>query len=66
MERIVEGALRCTLREEPSFVFLSEENKRRPCLNHIDVNPLKSPQPELLDQSILSSLVKLVCSSQNR
>ena len=41
---MVERALRCTLRE-PSFVFLTEENKRSPCLNHMDVKPLKSPSP---------------------
>ena len=51
-----------TLREEPSFVFFSEELKRRLCLKR--VKPLlKSPQPKLLDYSILFSLVKPVFSS---
>ena len=46
---------------ELHFVFLSEEEKRRLCLNHI--KPLKSLQPKLLDKSILFSLVKLVSLS---
>ena len=46
-----------TLREELFFVFLSEEEKRSLCLYR--VKPLKSPQPELLDESILFSIVKL-------
>ena len=41
-----------------NFVFLIKEEKRRLCLNYI--KPLRSPQPKLLDQSILFSLVKLV------
>ena len=37
-----------TLRVEPAFVFfLMEEKKRRLFLNGVD--PLNSPQPELLD-----------------
>ena len=32
-----------TLRSEPPFVFLIEEEKRRPCLKR--VKPLRSPQP---------------------
>ena len=43
---------------EPTFVFLSEEEKRGLCM--IRLKPLKSPKPELLDWSILFSLVKLV------
>ena len=51
-----------TLRAEPPFVFFfTEEEKRRLCLNR--VNSLKPPQPELLDKSILFSLVKLFFSS---
>ena len=46
---------------ELHFVFLSDEEKRRLCLNH--VKPLKSLQPKLLDKSILFSLVKLVSLS---
>ena len=50
------------LRAEPSFVFLSEELKRRLYLNRF--KPLvKSPQPKLLDYSILFPLVKPVFSS---
>ena len=45
------------LRKELPFVFLSEEEKGSLCLNH--VKPLKSPQPKLLDWSILFSFVKL-------
>ena len=46
-----------TLRAEPAFVFfLIEEKKRKLFLNSVD--PLNSPQPELLDQSIFFSLVK--------
>ena len=37
------------MRVEPSFVFLSEVEKRMLCLNR--VKSLKSPQPELLDYS---------------
>ena len=33
------------LRPEPSFVFLSGEEKRKLCLNH--VKPLRFPKPEL-------------------
>ena len=47
-----------TLRGELFFVFLSEEDKRRLCLYR--VKPLKLPNPELMDQSILLSFVKLV------
>ena len=39
-------------------VSLIEEEKRRLCLNH--AKPLTSPQPKLLDRSILFSFVKLV------
>jgi len=47
-----------TLWTEPLFVFfLIEEEKRKLCLNR--VKPLKAPQPNLLDQSILFYLVKL-------
>ena len=46
-----------TLRAGPPFFFLSEEEKRSLCLYR--VKPLKSPQPELLDESILLSIVKL-------
>jgi len=49
--------------KQSSFVFLSEEEKRRFCLNH--VKSLKSPQIELLDKPILFFLVKLVLSSAN-
>ena len=38
--------------------LLSREEKRKLCLNRI--KPLKSPQPELLDQSILFSFAKPV------
>ena len=48
-----------TLRAEPPFVFFfTEEEKSRLCPNR--VNSLKPPQPELLDYSILFSLVKPV------
>ena len=48
-----------TLRAEPAFVFfLIEEKKRRLFLNRVD--PLNSPQPELLDWPVLFSLVKQV------
>ena len=50
------------LRVEPSFVFLSEELKRRLCPKRVKLL-LKSPQPKLLDYSILFSLVKPVFSS---
>ena len=45
-----------------SFCLLGEEEnkKRRFYLNRVD--PLQSPKPELLDWSVLFSLVKLVCS----
>ena len=33
--------------EPPPFSFLSEDQKRRLCMNH--VNPLRSPQPKLQD-----------------
>ena len=46
-----------TLRAEPPFAFLSEEEERRLCLNHI--KPFRLPQPKLLDYSIFFSLVKL-------
>ena len=45
------------LRAEPPFAFLSGEEKRRLCLNHI--KPFSLPQPKLLDYSIFFSLVKL-------
>ena len=51
-------AVHITLREEPFFVFLIEEDKRSLCLYL--VKPLKLPRPELLDQSVLFCLVKLV------
>ena len=38
-----------TLRTKPLFVFLSEEERKRCCLNHL--KPFKLPQPELLDWS---------------
>ena len=42
----------------PPFVFLSGEKAAlQLCLNH--VKPLRSPQPKLLDESIVFSLVKL-------
>ena len=47
-----------TLRAEPPSVFLSEEEKRRLCLNR--AKPLNSPQPKFLDYSVLFSLVKPV------
>ena len=47
-----------TLWTEPPFVFfLIEEEKRKLCLNR--VKPLKAPQPNLLDSSILFFHVKL-------
>ena len=46
------------LRGQPLFIFFKEEEKRRLCLNR--VKPLKSPQSELLDYTILFFLVKLV------
>ena len=47
-----------TLWTEPLFVFfLIEEEKRKLCLNR--VKPLKAPQPNLLDSSILFFHVKL-------
>ena len=49
-----------TLRAEPPFVFLSEEEKRRLRLNHF--KPFRSPRPKPLDYSNLFSLVKLVSS----
>ena len=47
-----------TLLAEPPLIFLSEEEKKWLCLNHI--KPLGSLQPKLLDQSIFFSLFKLV------
>ena len=47
-----------TLLVEPPLIFLSEEEKRWLCLNHI--KPLGLLQPKLLDQSILFSLFQLV------
>ena len=51
-----------TLWSESLFVFLVRRRikKRRFYLNRVD--PLQSPKPELLDWSVLFSLVKLVCS----
>ena len=43
--------------EPPPFPFLSEDEKRRLCINH--AKPLRSPQPKLQDKSILFSLIKL-------
>ena len=40
-----------------AFVYLRNNEKMRLCLSH--VKPLRSPQPERLDWSILFSLVKL-------
>ena len=42
----------------PLFYFLIEVEKMRLCLNRI--KPLKLPQPQLLDKSILFPLVNLV------
>lgn len=44
-----------TLRAEPPFAFLSEEEKRR--LRPNRVKPLKSPQLKLLDHSKLKAFV---------
>ena len=47
-----------TRSKEPPFVFSSGEKAAlQLCLNH--VKPLRSPQPKLLDESIVFSLVKL-------
>ena len=46
-----------TLRAEPPFAFLSEEEKRRLCLNHI--KPFRLPQLKRLHYSVFFSLVKL-------
>ena len=43
---------------ERRFVFLNKEEIRRLCLNRFKL--LKSPQPKLLDESILFSLVQQV------
>lgn len=50
-----------TLRTEALFVFLNKEEMRRLCVNPVKL--LKSPQPKLLDESILFSLIEQVYSS---
>ena len=51
------------LRADCPFVFLSKEEKRRFYLNR--VKPFKSPKLELLDCSILLSVVRLQSRSQS-
>ena len=50
-------------RHSASRKFFVKEERRRLCLNC--VKPVKTPQPELLDWSILFSLVKLVFECEN-
>ena len=50
-------------RHSASRAFFVKEERRRLCLNC--VKPVKTPQPELLDWSILFSLVKLVFECEN-
>ena len=49
------------MQTEALFVFLNKEEMRRLCVNRVKL--LKSPQPKLLDESILFSLIEQVYSS---